>query len=329
MQVHFINVGYGEAILVTRGDFVMLIDGGTNRNEEYENPGCIRVEEYLKKIGIMKVDIIIITHIHDDHIGGIVNIIKEFSVSEVWINVKPGVHPKDVAERLKPDVEKNLSGILFRNALESYTYIFQECENRGIPIIEKGSVDEIIPLGTGLSAQILSPNKEIQNKTAKGFNLLFLERDINKAKELFCELDTIGNKTSISLRVAAGKASVLLTGDQVDGWDEIYKKYGDGLKSQILKITHHGQIDGMPESMVKLAQPENFVICSSIDRRFNSAHPSIIDRANAYLKETNKKGSVYITGCLFNNIINNKEFCAVNFRCDEITGEISTFLVEK
>jgi beta-lactamase superfamily II metal-dependent hydrolase len=45
MQVHFINVGYGEAILVTRGGYSLLIDGGRpgRRNEA---PGCIRVAEY-------------------------------------------------------------------------------------------------------------------------------------------------------------------------------------------------------------------------------------------------------------------------------------------
>ena len=82
MRIHFINVGYGEAILLTRDDFVMLIDGGTNQ-EEYKNFGCIRVKEYIKQAQITKIDVVVITHLHDDHVGGIVNIIKEFPVEEV------------------------------------------------------------------------------------------------------------------------------------------------------------------------------------------------------------------------------------------------------
>lgn len=39
MQIHFINVGYGESILVIGSDgFTILIDGGTDRDEEYQVP---------------------------------------------------------------------------------------------------------------------------------------------------------------------------------------------------------------------------------------------------------------------------------------------------
>lgn len=91
MQIHFINVGYGEAILIKRDGFIILIDGGTNRAEEYDNPGCIRVSDYLKQTGFSRIDLVIVTHIHDDHIGGIPEVIKNFPVSSVWINLKPAV----------------------------------------------------------------------------------------------------------------------------------------------------------------------------------------------------------------------------------------------
>lgn len=329
MQVHFVNVGYGEAILITRDDFVILIDGGTDREQEYKNPGCIRIDEYLRKMGISKVDVIIITHIHDDHIGGIVNVLKHFPVSEIWINVKPMESSEDIVKRLETVVAGNSSGMLFRNALKSYGELVAECEGRGISILQKGSMEGKIQLEDDFSVQLLSPNAEVQSETRENFDRLFLEKNIEKAEKMFYRLDALANTTSISLRLISGKISVLLTGDKVDGWEEIYKKYGNSLESQILKVTHHGQMDGMPEAMLQASQPEFFVICASADRRYNSAHPAIIERANEYLAKTKKNGGVYVTGFLGENGSEGNSICAVSFLCDESTGEISINYVEK
>ena len=65
-QVTFINVGYGEAILVEAPDpscrddmFVMMIDGGSGEDAEYDgnDTGRIRAAEYLEKRGIRHIDL--------------------------------------------------------------------------------------------------------------------------------------------------------------------------------------------------------------------------------------------------------------------------------
>ncbi len=75
-QVTFINVGNGDAILVEvpdencrEGRFVMLIDGGSNENTEYEETatGRIRAADYLEQKGIGHIDVMVCTHIHEDH----------------------------------------------------------------------------------------------------------------------------------------------------------------------------------------------------------------------------------------------------------------------
>lgn len=327
MRIHFINVGYGEAILVESNKFTVLIDGGTGRPEEYEGPGCITATEYLKRQGIRQIDLVIVTHIHDDHIGGIPNVIRSFSVKQVWINVKPGKPKLDLVERFESVVGGSLSSILFRNALASYVELLDECERRGIPVVQKGEEGGFLAPAAGFSIQLLTPKKELQNEMLESYRMLNSETDPRKAEALFRAIDQAGNRSSISLRIKAGKTAVLLSGDKVDGWEDICEKHGDTLKSQILKLTHHGQQDGMPQAMVAVSQPENFVICSSTDRRFNSAHPEVIERAYTYLKENRKNGGVYITGCLqydpAGDAEDGKELCAVWFDCDEETGQIT------
>lgn len=328
MKIHFINVGYGEAILVEKNGFTILIDGGTNREEEYNNPGCIRTADYLKKLGIARLNLVIVTHIHDDHIGGIPDVIKNFAVDQVWINVKPDKMDMDRVERFEGVIALDLSSILFRNALTAYGELLDECEKRGIPVLEKGEKDGLAVLSSGLSIELLTPAIELQEEVQDLYDRLLAEKDIRKAEDLFHEIDRGGNRSSISLRVKAGNAAALLSGDKVDGWEHIHKKHGEDLKSQILKLTHHGQIDGMPQAMVEASQPQIFVICSSFDKRFNSAHPEIIQRARDYLRERGKEGGVYITGCLQPDGSevpeSGKRACGVWFSCDEETGEIAT-----
>ncbi len=68
-QVHFIDVGQGDCTLIISDDGkAMLIDAG---EEEYG----VRVVNYLAAIGVDRLDYIVCTHPHSDHIGGMKDVI--------------------------------------------------------------------------------------------------------------------------------------------------------------------------------------------------------------------------------------------------------------
>lgn len=80
LTVTFVNVGYGEAILLESPDpskpdgvFTALIDGGSAEDSEFadRSSGRVRIEEYLKKRGIRRLDLAVSTHIHEDHLCGL------------------------------------------------------------------------------------------------------------------------------------------------------------------------------------------------------------------------------------------------------------------
>jgi competence protein ComEC len=76
IEVHFIDVGQGDSILIESNNASMLIDAGEN------NKGST-VVNYLKAHGIEKLDYVIGTHPHSDHIGGLDTVIKAFPVDKV------------------------------------------------------------------------------------------------------------------------------------------------------------------------------------------------------------------------------------------------------
>ncbi|NFO40095.1 MBL fold metallo-hydrolase [Clostridium botulinum] len=75
MQIHYINVGQGDSELIQVDGKNILIDAGNNDSMAYN---------YLKKLGIKKLDYVMSTHPHSDHIGGMTQIINEFDIGEFY-----------------------------------------------------------------------------------------------------------------------------------------------------------------------------------------------------------------------------------------------------
>jgi len=76
IKVHYIDVGQADSILVQSGGSNMLIDAG-NREDEGS------ITKYLEKQGVKKLDFVIGTHPHEDHIGGMSGVLKAFSVGKI------------------------------------------------------------------------------------------------------------------------------------------------------------------------------------------------------------------------------------------------------
>lgn len=82
MKVHFIDVGQGDSIFIELPDKkTMLIDAGEASYGQ-------TVESYIKKLGYLKINYIVGTHPHTDHIGGLAYIISKFEVEKVFMSPK-------------------------------------------------------------------------------------------------------------------------------------------------------------------------------------------------------------------------------------------------
>lgn len=77
-KVHFLDVGQGESILIQTANHAILVDGGSASASQ-------TVIDYIKSQGINKLDAVIATHPHQDHIGGLVSVIKTFPVERFYM----------------------------------------------------------------------------------------------------------------------------------------------------------------------------------------------------------------------------------------------------
>ncbi len=78
MRVDFLDVGQAESILLRTDEYTLLIDAGDRSRTD--------VVPYLKERNIEKIDRLILTHPHADHIGQAAEILKTFDVEEVWLS---------------------------------------------------------------------------------------------------------------------------------------------------------------------------------------------------------------------------------------------------
>ncbi len=79
LEVHFMDVGQGDATLLICGEHAMLVDVG-------DDSKGTAVQNYLKKQKIQKLDYLILTHPDADHIGGAPVIIQKFAIGQVFVS---------------------------------------------------------------------------------------------------------------------------------------------------------------------------------------------------------------------------------------------------
>lgn len=126
LTVDYIDVGQGDSALVNVNGKYMLIDAGTNASEK-------NLINYLKGKNIQKIDYVIGTHPHEDHIGGLDKVIDNFDIGQVYL-------PK------------------ISHTTKTYESVLESIKNKNLKVITaKEGVK--IDLGPGTTVEMYSPNK--------------------------------------------------------------------------------------------------------------------------------------------------------------------------
>lgn len=108
VKVHYINVGQGDSTFIelpNKG--TILIDGATRSNGQ-------SVVNYLDGLKVDKIDYVFATHPHEDHIGGLIQVIKKYSIGKIYIPEKE--HTTQVFEELLVTIKNEGYSITKANA---------------------------------------------------------------------------------------------------------------------------------------------------------------------------------------------------------------------
>ena len=224
-SVSFIDVGQADSVLIRNGNYNMLIDAGNNEDGE-------KLVNYFKSLGIEEFTYVFATHPHEDHIGGMDDIINNFKIDNYYMSNKLST------TKTFMDVLDALDGCNLK-----YTV-----PNKG----------DTLKLGDA-NIKVIYPGDDKSNI----------------------------NDSSIVLKITYGKNSFLLTGDATSNVER--KIYNEDIKSDVLKVAHHGSSYSSTDVFLDRVKPYYAVISVGKNNIYN--HPS-----NKTLEKLNKRNiKVYRT----------------------------------
>lgn len=239
LKVSFIDVGQGDSELIqTPNGKTMLIDAGTNDTG-------INVINYLKKQGIKKIDVLVATHPHEDHIGGMDNVINDFSIGKIYM-------PK------------------VTTTTKSFKDVLNSIKKKGLKITVPAAGSSI-NLDNLVKTQVLAPN------STKYENL---------------------NNYSIVIKMTYGKKSFLFEGDaQTESEEEMLKK-GYYLKSDVLKLGHHGSKSSTSPNFLKKVSPKYAIVSCGKNNDYGHPHKVTLQKlaaAKVQVFRTDLQGTIVVT----------------------------------
>lgn len=233
--VHFLDVGQGDSIFIELpNNKSMIIDAG---EDKYSS----KIIDYIKNLGYDKIDYVIGTHPHADHIGGLGKVIEEFDIGTIYM--PKVIHNSKTYENL-------LTTILNKN-LKIKTAI------AGLEIINEEN----------LNASIVAPNS-------------------TKYSSL--------NNYSIVLKLVYGNTSYIFTGDAEElSENEITLD----IKSDVLKVGHHGSNTSTSEKFLSEVAPKYAIISVGDNNSYNHPSDSTIKKLKKYtnnIYRTDLNGTIII-----------------------------------
>lgn len=226
LRLYFLNVGQGDAaLLVTPDGVTALVDGG----DRARGPELVA---WLRRMGFNRIDWVMPSHPHADHIGGLNSVLESMPVGGALVSPQG-------------------------NDTQTYRRQMQLLQERNVPVTD--AVEGlVIQLGQQVTATVLGPPAGLL-RTAEP------EED-----------------NSVVLRVCIVVTCALFTGDLGDGGErwlvERYASTPEALRSQVLKVSHHGSAEPNSPAFLALVAPEVALIGAGRQNPFHHPTQTALDR---------------------------------------------------
>lgn len=267
LRIDFLDVGQGDAALVTMPDgTTLLVDGGGRPNfntrrappadeqeddEVFEHDtrsiGEAVVSEYLWWRGLARVDYILATHADADHINGLNDVARNFSVRAALV----GRAPRDDPE---------------------FKRFHATVQAAGVPVYLLGRGDAL-RFGA-VEADVLWPTRTDDSGAASG------------------------NNDSLVLRLRFGERVLLLTGDIEKGAEAALTSTPEDLRSDVVKVAHHGSRTSSTAEFVARTHPRLAVISVGLSSMFGHPHAEVLKRwraSGAEILTTGRSGTITVS----------------------------------
>ena len=263
LTIHFIDVGQGDSILVCLpNDEIMLVDTGSNvSSDKFET----YLESFYKTRKNKTVDYLVITHADEDHYG---------NASLVFENY-------DVKKCFRPSV-----------------FTSEEVKSNGLVECQINDDTGYVNFVESLQAEN-DCNEYFNIATTNPFNLKNVDFSINFLAPL-TEYSEKSNDYSTVIQIEYANRKILLTSDMESEVEtELVNLYEETLKSDILKVGHHGSSTSTSQNFLDYVYPEYAIICVGKDNAYGHPKEQVLLRLQNFVEQekllrTDQNGNIVI-----------------------------------
>ena len=253
LQLHMVNVGQGDGFVLTIKNKVIVIDTGPIIHK-------FRMTNYLKSLGVKRIDTLIITHPHQDHFGGLDSLLCNFKVDKIYTT--------DITSEVNTNITEYFHLYEYNYIISKYNLVNKFKKLNSITN-SKGKLKTIKV--EGVKIKFLGPEKTYRNF----------------------------NNNSIVCKITYKDVSMLFTGDiEEEAEQHLVDVYGKKLDVDILKISHHGSHTSSIDEFIEATNPEIALISCEYDNSFWHPHKSVSERLkdnDIKLYRTDENGSVVLS----------------------------------
>lgn len=300
LALDFINVGNGDSILVREMEggeqkFAMLVDFGHDNLVRDDHPGeldprsqRIYAGDYLREIGVTRLDVALATHYHRDHIGGLSRVLNAVPVGEFLATYfppedAPVLHP--YADMTFPKAARSLM-----NCLNLYAGAFRDNPGR----VEKktllpGDAQVTMQLTDALKMDILFGEPALYPRQKEVYDAVYAGKPdaydlVHWGKAL--------NVSSLRQRLYYHGKEIVLGGDvYAHVWETMSLTPCD-----ILKVPHHASFDSTSRKLLEYMRPKTAVVTVAARRPDERPHPYVVSLIKEYVPEVYFTDAVEIPG---------------------------------